>query len=241
MKPIIAITTYGRYEKDLANAYYQDHISLPSLYIDAVRRAGGVPFLLPPGEEDLETVLARVDGVLITGGADVNPAEYQGNIQHPQLTSIDTERDKSELALVHHLLNGNKLPTLCICRGMQLLNVALGGSLYEHVADIYPEDIHRSDGGGWTVQEVNVASTSRLAKVMQATTITTYSGHHQAVREVAPGLKVTATAPDGIIEAVEHVEMPWLFGVQWHPEITAASDPTQQRLFDELVQEAISH
>jgi putative glutamine amidotransferase len=76
---------------------------------------------------------------------------------------------------------------------------------------------------------------------MQATTITTYSGHHQAVREVAPGLKVTATAPDGIIEAVEHVEMPWLFGVQWHPEITAASDPTQQRLFDELVQEAISH
>jgi putative glutamine amidotransferase len=115
MKPIIAITTYGRYEKDLANAYYQDHISLPSLYIDAVRRAGGVPFLLPPGEEDLETVLARVDGVLITGGADVNPAEYRGNIQHPQLTSIDTERDKSELALVHHLLNGNKLPTLCIC------------------------------------------------------------------------------------------------------------------------------
>jgi putative glutamine amidotransferase len=118
-----------------------------------------------------------------------------------------------------------------------VLNVALGGTLHEHVADLHPEDIHRNDNA-WALQEVNVVPNSLLAEVMQATHVVPASGHHQALKDVAPGLNVSATAPDGIIEAVEHRGLPWLLGVQWHPEATAAEDPTQQRLFDELVQEA---
>ncbi len=238
MKPIIAVTTYGRYEKDLSNPWYKEHFSIPAQYVDAVRRAGGVPLLLPPGEKDLTAVLAAVDGIIISGGCDIHPDEYQGNSQHPNLTAHDTERDQLELNLVRHLVNGTRLPTLAICRGVQVLNVALGGSLHEHVADLHPQDIHRSADGGWTMQEVNVSPTSLLAEVMQATHVVTTSGHHQALKDVVPGLTVTGTAPDGIIEAVEHSGMPWLLGVQWHPEVTAADDPTQQRLFDELVQEA---
>lgn len=238
MKPIIAVTTYGRFEKDTANPYYQHHFCMPTLYIDAVRRAGGVPFLLPPGEADWEAVLATVDGVLITGGADINPAEYGGDTAHPQLTTLDWERDKSELELVRRLANGRFLPTLAICRGMQVVNVALGGTLHEHVADVYPADIHRGADGGWTVQTIDVQPSSLLAEVIQAERVASYTGNHQAVRVVAPGLRVSATAADGVIEAIEHTGLPWLLGVQWHPEKSAADDPAQQRLFDELVQEA---
>ena len=238
MKPIIAVTTYGRYERDISTAWYKEHFSLPSLYIDAVRRAGGIPLLLPPGEENIARVLAKVDGVLVTGGADIHPEAYHGDTQHPHLTELDVERDELELALIHYLVDESELPTLCICRGMQILNIALGGSLHEHIADILPEDNHRGEDGGWTVHDVNIQPESLSAKVMQSNQVSTYSGHHQAIKELAPDLRVSATAPDGVIEAIEHISIPWMFGVQWHPEITAASDPTQQRLFDALVREA---
>lgn len=238
MKPIIGITTYGRYEKDLANPYYEYHFSLPALYIDALRRAGGLPFLITPGESDWEQVMATVDGLVISGGADIDPRRYGGDPSHPKLTRLDPERDEMELGLIRFLTDVTPAPTLCICRGMQVLNVALGGTLHEHVADVYPEDVHRSDDGGWTVQPVEVRPSSRLAEIMGATEVATYSGHHQGVKELAAPLQVVATASDGIVEAVEHPGVPWLVGVQWHPEITAADDPTQQRLFDELVAEA---
>lgn len=238
MKPIIAVTTYGRFEKDISTAWYKEHYSLPALYVDAVRRAGGIPLLLPPGEKYIAKVLARVDGVLVTGGADIYPTEYFGNSEHQELTELDAERDETELALIHYLVDESELPTLCICRGMQVLNVALGGTLHEHIADSLTEDIHRGEDGGWTTHSVIVLPASLPAKAMQTDLVSTYSGHHQAIKELAPDLRVSAIAPDGVIEAVEHSELPWIFGVQWHPEITAASDPTQQRLFDALVQEA---
>lgn len=238
MKPIIAITTNGESERDLSNSYYEKFYFLPKLYVDAIRRAGGVPVLVPHSEDGWDSVLAMADGVLITGGADVSPAEYGGNTKHPHLTKIDLERDRSELALMKKLTTGDPIPTLAICRGMQVMNIALGGSLTEHVADIHPEDIHRGEDGGWTLQEVQVDPTSRLAEIMEADTVNTTSGHHQAVKVLGENLKVTAKAADGIIEALEHTKLPWMMGVQWHPEITAAEDPTQQRLFDELVAEA---
>ena len=239
MKPIIALTTYGRYEKDISTAWYKEHYSLPALYIDAVRRAGGMPILLPPGQKNIESVLERVDGVILTGGADIHPSVYGGDPEHPQLTKHDKERDEFELALASHLLAVKNIPTLCICRGMQGLNIALGGSLHEHVADTIPKDIHRGDDGVWRVHEVNLQSDSLSAKIMRSNLVSTYSGHHQAIKELAPDLHVSALAPDGIIEGIEHTTLPWMLGVQWHPEITAASDPTQQKLFDALVQEAI--
>ena len=238
MKPIIAITTNGEAERDLSNSYYEKFYYLPKLYVDAIRRAGGVPVLVPHHEDAWDSVLAMADGVLITGGADIHPSEYGGNAEHPNLTPMDQERDKSELILMDKLVNGDPIPTLAICRGMQVMNIAMGGTLTEHVADIHPEDIHRADDGGWTLQEVDVDPKSRLAEIMEANTVNTTSGHHQAVKKLGNNLKVTAKAADGIIEALEHTELPWMMGVQWHPEITAAKDPTQQRLFDELVAEA---
>ena len=130
------------------------------------------------------------------------------------------------------------LPTLCICRGMQLLNVVLGGSLHEHIPDLQAEDIHRSAEGGWIVQPLCALPSSKVATAMQSPQVATYSGHHQAVKSVAPNLQITATAPDGIIEALEHSEHPWLVGVQWHPECSAHEDLSQQRLFDALVEKA---
>lgn len=238
MHPIIAITTYGLFEQAVPTTWYKHHYSLPAPYVDAVRRAGGIPVLLPPGEINISTTLTAIDGVLIAGGADIHPSEYGGMLQHQYLTPHDIVRDKFELSLVDHLVVNNNIPTLCICRGMQILNVALGGSLHEHVSDILPEDIHRSKNGSWTVHDINIKPASRLAEVMQSNTTTAYSGHHQAIKDIAPKLRVSALAPDGIVEAIEHIEAPWILGVQWHPEITAADDHTQQNIFNALVEEA---
>ena len=107
MKPTIALTTYGRYERDLATVYHKYLFSIPAPYIDAIRRAGGIPFLLPPGEDNWDAVLSAVDGIVITGGADLSPTEYGGDSEHNSLTTIDQERDQSELSLIRHLVRGD--------------------------------------------------------------------------------------------------------------------------------------
>lgn len=238
MKPIIGITTYGRSETAVDLTYYDTYYAVPAAYVDAVRRAGGIPVLLPVGEPDWVDVLAAVDGVVVTGGVDIDPTRYGGNPTHASLTQLLPERDAFDFALINVLVNRPDVPTLCICRGMQVLNVALGGSMHEHIPDIQPADIHRDADGWWAVQPLTAQPGSRVATAMQETEVRTYSGHHQAVKTVAPGLQVTATAPDGIIEALEHTGHPWLVGVQWHPECSAAADVTQQRLFDTLVAKA---
>jgi putative glutamine amidotransferase len=238
MKPIIGLTTYGRHEKTIVNVHYQEYYHIPAVYIDAVRRAGGIPILLPPGEPDWQESLQHVAGVVVIGGSDIHPDNYNGNAQHPQLTVHDTERDASEIELVQYVVAQQNWPVLCICRGMQVLNVALGGTMTEHIPDNLERDIHRGPDGGWTVQPVQVNPESLLAAVMGTTEVATYSGHHQAVKTVAPGLEVVAHAPDGIIEALAMPDHPWLIAVQWHPEVSAGSDPTQQALFDAFVSAA---
>ena len=237
-QPIIGITTYGRNERDLANQYYSEFFFVPADYVDAVRRAGGVPMLLPPGETNWQRWLDVTDGIIVTGGSDIHPARYGGNAEHPNLTIHDLQRDETEIALVQELVTDVHKPTLYICLGAQVLNVALGGTLHEHVPDVVGEDIHRSPEGFWANQPLRAEPGSQLAQVMGATEVTTTSGHHQAIKEVAVGLKVVAEAADGIIEALQVSEHPWALAVQWHPEKTAAFDPTQQALFDQLVQAA---
>jgi putative glutamine amidotransferase len=225
-KPIIGITTYGRDDRG--------RYSLPVEYVTAVERAGAVPVLIPPLPDHAQRYLELVDGVVLAGGGDLDPAHY-GGVHHETIYSIDAQRDALELALAKRIVE-RRQPTLAICRGMQVLNVALGGTLIEHLPAVVGEGVlHRAPPREPTRHAVNVKPGSRLADIAGLVDFAPMSWHHQAIRQTAPGLEVVATAPDGTIEAVELKDHPWLIAVQWHPELTAAKDPAQQRLFDALV------
>lgn len=233
MQPIIGITTYGRVEKPYVTAHYDSHFTVPSVYVDAVRRAGGVAILLPPGEAAWERWLDVVDGVVSSGGTDIDPQHYAAERDISTETG-DAERDDSELALARALIERD-VPALFVCRGMQMLNVALGGTLHQHVPALGFGDIHRDEQGGWAFHDVAAVDGSLVATTMDSVTATPCSGHHQALDVIADRLSVTASAPDGVVEAVEVSGNSWCLGVQWHPEVSADRDPTQQRLFGGLV------
>ena len=224
-RPLICITT-ERNEKG--------EVLLPGEYADAVRRAGGIPVLLPAGESELPALLQRLDGLILSGGGDVDPAHYGSN-GHPAIYAIDAQRDAMELTLARTVA-ATTLPLLCVCRGAQVLNVALGGTLVEHLPDEVGEAVmHRDSPPYYVNHAIAVQPASRLGAILGQRVIEAASWHHQAIRTVAPGLKVVASAPDGTIEAVEQPEHPWLVAVQWHPEITAGTDPVQQRIFDAFI------
>ena len=230
--PLIGITTYGRNDY---NAY-----TLPAEYVDAVRRAGGIPVLIPPGEAHTAELLKRIDGLVLSGGPDVDPELYDG-IAHKMIYGIDPDRDETEMALAKSVAERGQ-PTLCICRGAQVLNVALGGSLVEHLPDVVGEEIvHRDVRSMWAQHPVTVDAGTKLAEILQATSPTVFSWHHQAIRHPAKSLTVVSRAEDGTIEAAEHPTHPFLIAVQWHPEASAMDDPVQQRLFDALVEAARKH
>jgi putative glutamine amidotransferase len=227
--PIVGLPTYGRNGND--------RFDLPMEYVDCVRRAGGLPALMPPGEERLGEWLHTLDAIVMTGGGDLSPSLYGGR-EHASLDRVDPERDASELEIVQAVLR-SELPALCVCRGMQLLNVALGGTLIEHLADETDGSVqHHGPNAGVVPHAVSVRASSRLAAVLGETELAPLSKHHQAVRELGQGLEVVSTAPDGVVEAVELEGRPALLAVQWHPELSAADEPAQQRLFDWLVAEA---
>jgi putative glutamine amidotransferase len=224
--PLIGITSYGKDE--------DDKFSLPSNYVCAVRRAGGIPVLLPPGESEVETLFERLDGIVLAGGGDIDPSLYGGRM-HPEVYMVDSDRDLLELGLTRRILSEG-LPTLAICRGAQMVNVALGGSLHEHLPEVVGDEIkHRLPPREPTPHSVSLVEGSRLAELLIQPTFDCASWHHQSIKRLGRGLTVAAHAPDGTIEAVESPDHRWLFAVQWHPEITAEVDPLQQSLFDELV------
>lgn len=236
MAPIIGITTYGRIERPTKSQHYSEHYTVPAMYVSAVRRAGGVPVLFPPGEENWQRWLDIVDGVVVSGGTDVEPGRY-GKGTTPEILATDAERDESELALASALADGDQ-PSLFVCRGMQVLNVALGGTLHRHIPDLGIGDMHRDEHGWWAYHDVAMEPNSKVAAAVGTGTAKPCSGHHQALDTVAKALVVTASAPDGIIEAVEKPDHPWLVAVQWHPEVTAFGDAGQQGIFDHLVKAA---
>lgn len=224
--PLIGITTYGRDERG--------RYTLPGEYVDAVERAGAVPVLIPPAPRHAARYLELVDGVVLAGGGDIDPAHYRG-AANETFYGVDTTRDALELELARRIVE-RRQPTLAICRGLQVLNVALGGTLIEHLPAVVGEDVlHRAPPREPVAHAVAVVPGSRLAAIAGITECAPMSWHHQAIRTLAPGLEAVAHAPDGTIEAVEMRAHPWLIAVQWHPELTAARDPAQQRLFDALV------
>ena len=225
-RPIIGITPE---ELDA-----RGNIILPRAYADAVARAGGLPLILPIWQGAAAALLAQCDGIVLSGGSDVDPAHYGGDA-HPAVYGVDRVRDDEEIALVR-LAHARGIPTLAICRGLQVLNVALGGTLHPHLPDLPGGDIaHRAEPYGGVTHAIEVVPETRLAAILGAQGEPPISWHHQAIDRVAPELRVVARASDGCIEAVECAEHPWLLGVQWHPELSAAADPAQQRLFDALI------
>lgn len=227
--PLIGITTFGRDDKN--------QFILPAEYVDAVRRAGGLYALLAPMEARFEELVELLDGLVLSGGGDLDPELY-GGVPSDTVYMVDPERDASELELSRRAVAAG-LPTLAICRGTQVLNVALGGTLIEHLPETGEASInHRLPPREPTEHKVTLQRGSRVAEILCRLEFTSASWHHQAIRDVAAGLEAVAHAPDGTIEAVEMPDHPWLIGVQWHPELTAARDPPQQRLFTALVRAA---
>ena len=191
-------------------------------YVESVRRAGGDPWALSLEADPAEAVVVSCAGLLLTGGADVDPARY-GEARHPAVTDVDAARDEYEIALVRAALAAD-LPVLAICRGLQVMNVAAGGSLFQDVPTqvgtaVAHQVPHPKDA---IAHDVSVAPGSRLAGLMGAGVVggrlPVNSRHHQAVRRVADGFAVTSLAPDGVIEALELPQARFCVGVQWHPE-----------------------
>lgn len=213
--------------------------ALPDRYVAALRRAGARSVLLPPTSAiPPEEALAPFSGLLLAGGGDLEPARY-GAGPHPQVYGAHGERDEAELALVATALR-KRMPTLAICRGLQVLNVASGGTLHQHLPDIEGMHVHGHPVTGESVfHDVKVASGSRLAEASGSETLTCTSHHHQGVDRLGTGLVPTAWSEDGLVEGIEpESEDAWVVGVQWHPEMTAADDPDQQSLFDGFVAQA---
>lgn len=229
-RPVIGISSYGR-DGDLPS------FSLPCGYVDAVRAAGGVPLVLPPGQTDAERLLDLVDGLILAGGGDVGPEVYGGE-SHETIYMVSEERDEFEIALARGAFERPDLPVLCICRGIQVLNVALGGTLYAHIPDDFGGQIpHRLPPRLPTRHPVRVDSETRLARALGATDVDTCSWHHQAVRQLGENLQPVAWAADGVVEAVEATGHRWCVGVQWHPEMQIG-EAAQDRLFGAFVEAA---
>jgi putative glutamine amidotransferase len=224
MPPIIGIT--GRPQEVPAagtkvRAYLTTHT-----YSDSVRRGGGLPVVLVPVEPELmDHVLDRIDGLLITGGGDVNPERY-GAQRHEAVRGVDDERDHFELELVRRARH-RRLPTMAICRGLQVVNVALGGTLVQDLPSHRGAHGHDITGEGAYEphSDTLVEDGCRIAEIIGPGLHKINSIHHQAVEELGEGLTVVAAAPDGTVEAIEHEDTDWpLIAVQWHPEFLGVKD-----------------
>lgn len=233
--PLIGVTTSITVGKQPERAYVN------SAYLAAIQTAGGVPVPVTPqlDARSQQELLARCDGFLLTGGGDLDPAAFN-EPPHPTLYEVAPARDRLEIALVHHAMESRK-PLLAVCRGIQVLNVALGGSLFQDVASDPGSEIqHQQDKDDTPRNEpthpVKVVAGSRLAQVLGTTDLRVNSMHHQAVKAVGRGLVPVAFAPDMVIEGVE-LEEPdrFVLGVQWHPEELTDRDPSARRLFGALV------
>jgi putative glutamine amidotransferase len=237
--PLVAVPAYpvaaGRVEGWATGA-----VAVPETYLAALSRAGTRAAMVMPdefGEREADELLDRFDGLLLIGGGDLDPETY-GQPREPQVYGVSARRDSLELALTRAAI-ARAMPTLAICRGHQVLNVALGGTLEQNIV---PGDVpHGRPGvaGGSMIHPVRVRDGSRLATMLGATRAEVSSQHHQAVDKLGDDLEAVAWADDGVIEGIELTNRAhWAIGVQWHPEDTAGTDPVQQRLFDAFVAEA---
>lgn len=241
-RPLITIVAYHLAEDRVAR-WPEGGYGVPKPYLDALRRAGARTAILSPGEEGSpEEILEGFDGLLLVGGGDVEPARYGAAPAAAHLYGVEPDRDELEIALLQ-AADRLAMPTLCICRGMQVMNIAFGGTLHQHLPDV-PDLLEHGVPleGSQTIHDVMPAPGSRLAAVTKSGPLASASQHHQGVDRLGDGLAVTGRSSDRLIEAIERIvpdphdeRATWMLGVQWHPEETAEHDPAQQSLFDALV------
>jgi putative glutamine amidotransferase len=212
-------------------------------YFTALAAVGAAPVMVPLLEgEALRAVYESLDGVFLAGGVDVDPSSY-GHERHTLCGSTDRERDRVELQLARWSLEDGK-PLLGVCRGMQVINVARGGSLYQDCGDQYPDSIKHDyfpNAGyerDYLAHEARVVADTRLRRAYGVPEIRVNSMHHQGIRDMGEGLVASAYAPDGLVEALEDPDRPFAVGVQWHPEMLVESDEGTRRLFRAFVEAA---
>ena len=228
MRPVIGITSYA--QEASWGVWHLPAALIPLAYVDSIERAGGRAVVIPPAEDDVEETLDALDGIVFSGGVDVDPAQY-GADAHPETDAPQKRRDAGEMALLKAALERD-MPTLAICRGFQLLNVARGGDLVQHLPEQLGNDDHKQIPGEFAVHPVEVKDGSRLSEIVGSTSQVT-SHHHQALGRVGDGLVESAWAADGTLEGVEDPSHRFVVGVQWHPE--ASEDAA---LFEALVEQA---
>jgi len=235
MKPVIGITT--NYSK---NSYGQPLVLLQQSYVKAIMQAGGVPVLIPSliAEDGWDALYARLNGILFSGGGDIG-LEHSPGHPHPRIDDVDPERDLIELKMLNTAAADGK-PFLGICRGCQVMNVALGGTLYTHIPDQLPNALEHSYPGNMRtvlVHQVKIEEGTHVAEIFGEPIIKVNSLHHQGLKEIAPSLRVAGHAPDGLVEAIELPDHPFGLAVQWHPEWLTDQEGTRN-LFRKFVDAA---
>jgi putative glutamine amidotransferase len=238
-RPLIAVAAY-HLGPDRVARWPEGGYGVPAPYLDALRRADARTAIVSPGEVgEPEELLAPFDGLLLVGGGDVDPARYGAEPDRAHLYGVEADRDAFEVALLR-AAERLKMPVLCICRGMQIMNVAYGGTLTQHLPDVAGLLAHGVPTTGTeSIHEVAVAPASRLYATTKTSVLACSSHHHQGVDRVGEGLLVSGRSPDGLVEAIEREasfddDGSWIVGVQWHPEDTATEDEAQQAFFDGL-------
>jgi putative glutamine amidotransferase len=231
-RPLIGITSYAQPAK--WGAWELPAALIPLDYVDAVERAGGRPLIVPPSEYGVDEALDVLDGIVFSGGADIGPTRY-GATAHPETDPPQDRRDAGEMALLRAALDRD-LPTLAICRGFQLLNIARGGDLIQHLPETLGDNRHREVKGVFSEHPVEIKAGTRLAGLLGERQPLVKSSHHQGVGRLGDGLVETAWAEDGTLEGLEDPSKQFAVGVLWHPE--AGED---QRLFEALVQQAAGY
>jgi putative glutamine amidotransferase len=208
-------------------------------YVEAVRRAGAIPVLIPPQPENAEQLMGELDGFLLAGGDDCDPAVY-GEERHPTVDPMDVRRQANDLALAE-AARKHEVPMLGICLGLQVMNVAAGGTLIQDIDSQHDTEIrHASIPEDRARHDVIIEKGTQLAGVLPALELNVNSSHHQAIRKVGQGLRVTALAPDGIVEGVEDPKHPFYLGVQWHPE-DMTGERSGSALFTAFIEAARKH
>jgi putative glutamine amidotransferase len=235
MPPIIGITT-----SHSSNSYGQATILLVQAYAQAIMQAGGVPVLIPSliANDGWDALYPRLDGILFTGGGDLSLDYFKGDL-HPRISDVDPQRDTVELNLLHASVADGK-PFLGICRGCQLVNVGLGGTLYTHIPDQMPNALDHAYPGNLRtvlVHEVRIEEGTHIADVLGEPIVKVNSHHHQGLKDIAPSLRVAGHSPDGLVEAIELPDHPFGLAVQWHPEWLTDQQSTRN-LFRRFVEVA---